>query len=42
MNLRKVAASWNGSEEAENVSLLPKQMETFSTAELLFNSSELA
>ncbi len=40
--LRKFADSWNGSGEAENAPLLPKQIETFSTGELLFNISELA
>ena len=40
--LRKFADSWNGSGEAENAPLLTKQIETFSTVELLFNISELA
>jgi len=40
--LRKFADSWNGSGEAENAPLLPKQIETFSTVELLFNISKLA
>ena len=39
--LRKFADSWNGSGEAENAPLLTKQIDTFSTVELLFNISNL-
>ncbi len=40
--LHKFADSWNGSGEAENAPLLTKQIDTFSTVELLFNISKLA
>ena len=40
--LRKFADSWNGSGEAENAPLLTKQIETFSTVELLFNIGSYA
>jgi hypothetical protein len=40
--LRKFADSWNGSGEAQKAPLLTKQVDTFSTVELLFNISELA
>jgi len=40
--LRKFADSWSGSGGAENAPLLAKQIDTFSTVELLFNISKLA
>jgi hypothetical protein len=40
--LRKFAESWNGSGEAANAPLLTKQVDTFSTVELLFNISKSA
>ena len=40
--LRKFADSWNGSGEAENALLLPKQIETLATAKLLSNISKRA
>jgi len=36
------ADSWSGSGGAENAPLLAKQIDTFSTVELLFNISKLA
>jgi len=41
-NRVKFADSWSGSGGAENAPLLAKQIDTFSTVELLFNISKLA
>jgi len=41
-DLTKFADSWSGSGGAENAPLLAKQIDTFSTVELLFNISKLA